>query len=72
MDVDQRSDGPGDAVGGGEDVPVGDEDAAALVLGEDAEPGGLAHQHLPRPLAVIRTPTAYDPSLRHHWSNTAV
>ena len=31
----------------GEDVSIGDEHTAALVLGEQAEPGGLLHQHLP-------------------------
>ena len=36
------------AVRCGEDVSVGDEHTAALVLGEQAEPGGLLHQHLSR------------------------
>jgi len=38
---------PGLTMGGGDDVAAGDEDAAALVLGEQAQPGGLPDEDLP-------------------------
>lgn len=37
-----------------EDVAVRDEDAATLVLGEQAQPGGLLDQHLPGPVPECR------------------
>ena len=53
-------------------VFVRDEDPAALVLGEEAEPRGLLDQHLPRPVAKSRLGAANDPALPTDGSHTAI
>lgn len=54
------------------DVALRDEHAAALVLREQAEPGRLAHQHLPRPLAEARPRAPHDPAGFHMRPNAAL
>lgn len=61
QDDDERGEEPGLAVSRREDVFPVEQDAAALVLGEDPKPGGLLDQRLPRPLREVRSFAVHDP-----------
>lgn len=60
-------------MGGGNDVPLGDQNTTTLVLGEQSQPSSFSHQHLPRPFAESRTRSADNPSVfpdqRPHSAN---
>lgn len=53
-------------------VLVADQDAPALVLGEEPQPGGLPHQHLPGELAEGGAFAAYDPAGFYQRSDAAL
>ena len=59
-------------MGGSEDVPVCDEDTATLVLSEEAQPGALLHQHLPRPVPEGGLLSPHNPALTPQWSHPTV
>ena len=75
MVVGQRGDSnylPGLTVSSRDDVSVRDEHAPALVLGEEAEPGGFSHEHLPGKLAERSARTAhYTAFFRYMRTNAA-
>lgn len=49
-----------------DDVLLSDQHAPALVLGEQSQPRGFPHQHLPRPFAESRARSADDSTVLPH------
>lgn len=52
------------------DESIGDEHTTALVLGEEAEPRGLSHQDLPRPVAELGVLATHDATRLRQGTDT--